>query len=245
MALLYFNQVFFLLPSSCTNQCVSSRVNRFSEMANSLVQCNNRDLTQRWTIRSIGSYVKVESFRNRGKCIGIDYEKGDSRKMLREACENGILMMKDCDTEYGTEWYFTGGQLVSSVCWSSGVSTYMTAKFEGRKKEECEPALSVWGGEGDVLLRADTFMFTSSLPLSPFQRYDDDPIDDFVPPIDDELPWIDDYLLPTISPTLAPTLAPTLSPTFSPTDDRNPNLEPTLSPTLVSLIPFSVTLAPL
>ncbi len=204
-------------------------------MANSMVPCNNRDLTQRWSIQTIGSYIKIESFRNRGKCIAIDFETGDSRMMVREACESGILMMKDCDTEYGSEWYFTGGQLISSVCWGFGVSTYMTAKFEGRKKNECEPALSVWGGEGDVLLRADTFMFTNNLPRSPFQIYDDDrfpPIDVF-PPIDDDLPWIDDFLLPTLSPTLAPTLAPTLSPTFSPSDDRNPNLEPTLSPTLV------------
>ncbi len=133
---------------------------------NSLVRCIRRNEEQWWSVQADGAYVQLESYQYTGRCISIDYELGDSRKMLRQACEEGILRLKDCDSEYGTQWYFTGGQLISSMCWNEGISTYMTIFINDRNR--CDSELSVWGNPQDALLRADTFMFVDDLPESPF-----------------------------------------------------------------------------
>ena len=147
--------------------------------------CNKSDYAQCWAVLSDGSYVMVESYEHMGKCIAVDYEEGDSREILADSCSNGILMLKDCDSKYGTEWYFTGGQLISSVCWAAGVSTLMTVFVDGNNGQ-CDSRVSVWGDAEDAILRADTFMFVTRLPEAPFQV-------DLVTPS------------PITSPTLSPT----------------------------------------
>mmetsp|Transcript_21433 Transcript_21433/g.44006 ORF Transcript_21433/g.44006 Transcript_21433/m.44006 type:complete len:280 (+) Transcript_21433:41-880(+) len=189
-------ELFYILPSGCPNQCVSSRVNRDGVLDNSLLRCNRLNEEQWWSVQADGAYVQVESYQYMGRCISIDYELGDSKKMLKQACEEGILRLKDCDSEYGTQWYFTGGQLISSMCWNEGISTYMTIFINDRNR--CDSELSVWGNPQDALLRADTFMFVDELPESPF-LVGGSPGDREVKLDDDD----DDEMEPTISPTLA------------------------------------------
>ena len=74
--------------------------------------------------------VRIESCYHHDMCIAVDYERGDGESMLAQTCYNGELVLRACDAEYGTEWYFMGGQLVNSLCWGAGLSSVMTVFFE-------------------------------------------------------------------------------------------------------------------
>ena len=141
-------------------------------MIDSLVQCDVRADEQLWMVRSDGSYIMIESYDDPGMCIAVDYESGDDKAMAAATCFNGELMLKPCrDTKYGTEWYFTGGQLVNTFCWGVGLSSYMTIfvdEKEGKLIKECKKDVAVWGAVDEAILKADTFMFVNHLPETPF-----------------------------------------------------------------------------
>jgi hypothetical protein len=161
-------QVFHLLPSACPNQCISSHINEDDEMVDTVEVCQRDEPAQMWMVRSDGSYVMIESYDNPGMCISVDYEVGDNDEMVAETCQNGILMLRDCHSVYGTEWYFTGGQLINSFCWAAGLSSMMTVDIEERVPYKCEMDLTVYGGIDEAVLKRDTFMFVNRLPRAPF-----------------------------------------------------------------------------
>lgn len=133
--------------------------------------CKEDEETQMWLVRSDGSYIQIESYDEPDMCIAVDYEHGDDEEMLAKTCYNGELFLKDCSSDYGTEWYFTGGQLVNTMCWGAGLSSMMTVFLEEKNNvdvQECTKDLAVWGANDEAVLKADTFMFVNRLPESPF-----------------------------------------------------------------------------
>lgn len=148
-------------------------------MTDSVEDCNELDTTQMWLVRSDSSYVMIESYDCPGMCIAVDYEMGDDDKMIEETCFNGELMLKDCNSDYGTEWYFTGGQLINSFCWGMGTSSVMTIFMNNGV---CESSVAVFGLNEEAIMKADTFMFVNRLPSSPHftQSVEDDCDDDEV-----------------------------------------------------------------
>jgi hypothetical protein len=172
-------EAFYILPSSCPGQCISSDVNGDYEFENVVKTCKD-DSSQKWNVLSDGSYIMVESYDNPHWCIAIDYKDGDDDKTFEESCSGDyFLHLKECGS-YGTAWYFTGGQLISTMCWAGGLSSFM-AVFVDRKDEECGEGLTVAGETiVDAIMRADTFMFVSHLPKSPLKvdDKDDDKMDD-------------------------------------------------------------------
>lgn len=165
------------------------------EMKDSIKMCKDHEESQMWVIRSDGSYIMIESYEHPGMCIAVDYEHGDDEKIAAATCYNGELMLKDChDTEYGTEWYFTGGQLVNTFCWGTGLSSMMTVFIDDTGKngnkliKQCEKDLAVWGAIDEAVLKADTFMFVNRLPEAPFFIRDvDDVLDGKVPKPDSKI----------------------------------------------------------
>ena len=138
-----------------------------------------------WLVRSDGSYITIESYYEHGMCIGVDYKHGDSEAELAKKCYNGELVLTDCHSDYGTEWYFTGGQLVNSLCWGAGFSSTMTVFLEDDKNKvvkECKKDVAIWGANDEAVLKADTFMFVNRLPKAPFR------IDDVDKALDEEEP---------------------------------------------------------
>lgn len=163
-------ELFYLLPTACPNECISSHVTSDHEMIDSIKKCKEDEETQMWLVKSDGSYIMIESYDEPGMCIAVDYEHGDDNEMLAKTCYNGELFLKDCDSEYGTEWYFTGGQLVNSLCWGTGLSSFMTVFLDDDEKmntQECLKDVAVWGGNDEAVLKADTFMFVNRLPMAP------------------------------------------------------------------------------
>jgi hypothetical protein len=137
-------------------------------MDGSVEVCQGDEPTQMWLVRSDGSYVMIESYDNPGMCISVDYEAGDDVGMVAQTCEDGMLMLRDCHSVYGTEWYFTGGQLVNSFCWAAGLSSMMTIDIENPDTYKCKKDVAVFGRIDEAVLKADTFMFVNRLPRSPF-----------------------------------------------------------------------------
>ena len=132
-------------------------------MSDSVYECDELDAAQMWLVRSDSSYIQIESYDCPDMCIAVDYERGDNVQMVEETCYNGVLTLKDCNSEFGTEWYFTGGQLVNSFCWGMGVSSIMTIPMNGGV---CTPHVAVTGLDEDSLMKSDTFMFVNRLPNS-------------------------------------------------------------------------------
>ncbi len=161
-------QVFFLLPAACPNKCISSHVSTYDEMIDNIKVCQVDEPSQMWRVISDGSYIMIESYNNPGMCISVDYEANDDEAMVAETCLDGVLMLKDCNSVYGVEWYFTGGQLINSFCWAAGLSSMMTVNLEGKDSYTCQKDVAVYGAIEEPLLKADTFMFVNRLPEAPF-----------------------------------------------------------------------------
>ncbi len=68
-----------------------------------------------WLVQSDSSYIQIKSYYNHGMCISVDYKRGNREVILAKTCYNSKLVLKDYHTEYITEWYFTGGQLINSL----------------------------------------------------------------------------------------------------------------------------------
>jgi hypothetical protein len=185
-------QLFRMLPVACPGYCVSSYTNRNFEMVNALSRCSGAtDRSQWWKVHSDGSYVMLQSF-DTGLCVSVDFEYGDRPFMLARACGKGIVTLRDCGVDSGTQWYFTGGQLVNSLCWAAGVASTLTVYPDPDKEGMCDGAVSVYGTSNDAILRADTFMFVNRLPVAPFEVRPESLLDD-------------DALEPTLAPSLSPT----------------------------------------
>lgn len=185
-------QMFRMLPLACPGHCVSSYTNQNFEMTNSLARCSGPlDEAQWWKVHSDGSYVLLESY-NTGLCVSVDFEYGDTPDILRKACSNGIVTLRVCGEDHGTQWYFTGGQLINSLCWGAGISSALTVFPDPDKKGKCDGAISVYGSTDGPILRSDTFMFVNRVPEAPFD--------------------VDDMIVPTLSPTFSPTDEPKKKP---------------------------------
>lgn len=185
--------MFRMLPAACPGYCVSSYTNKNFEMTNSLTRCSGPlDDSQWWKVHSDGSYVMLESY-DTGLCVSVDFEYGDTPNMLSKACNNGIVTLRECGADHGTQWYFTGGQLINSLCWGTGISSALTVYPDPDKDGKCDGAISVYGTVNDAILRSDTFMFVNRIPEAPFEVEVDD-------------------LLPTLAPTLSPEEKPKKQP---------------------------------
>ena len=125
-----------------------------------------------WRVISDGSYIMIESYNNPGMCISVDYEPFDDETMVANTCNDGVLMLRDCNSVYGAEWYFTGGQLINSFCWAAGLSSMMTVNIEDADSYTCEKDVAVYGRIDEAVLKADTFMFVNRLPAAPLFIYD-------------------------------------------------------------------------
>ncbi len=160
-------EAFYILPTSCPGKCISSDVDEEYAFKDVLETCKH-DESQKWNVLSDGSYVMVESYDHPHWCISVNYQDGDKDKMFEDTCMGEYyLALKECGS-YGTQWYFTGGQLISSMCWAGGLSSYMAVYLDDDK--QCEDNLSVYGkSPNDAVMRADTFMFVSHLPESPIE----------------------------------------------------------------------------
>ena len=124
---------FFLVPYICPRKCVEY-VPDDTTSSILLQDCNVHDDHQKWYVNYHEQFMKFESSSEKGSCIGIG--DGDSG---RDVCGNPDyddmdfdyndtppppLKLVDCDNER-TDWYFTGGQFISSYCWIRGYSAAM------------------------------------------------------------------------------------------------------------------------
>ena len=193
------SESYHIAPFSCPGRCIDAEGADYNsgELSNAVQSCNvdgSHGYTQQWLVHQDTTFVKVESYAYEGQCIGVFYEPGDSAEDIEGACgfgEDAELALRPCDST-STNWYFTGGQLLSAFCWLNGFSSTMAIGVDKRK---CSGDLVLYGGNsfGD-LSREDTFLFVESDVMALMEI---------------------ETRRPTQSPTLYPTLNPTLSPVTS------------------------------
>ena len=163
---------FFILPASCPGKCITSDVDDEYQFAEAVKKCKHDD-SHMWSVLSDGSYLMVESYDRPHWCIAVDYKDGDDEDTVEEACKGEyFLALKECGS-YGTQWYFTGGNLINSMCWAAGLSSFMGVYLDDDDKQ-CEGYVSVYADPEEPILRADTFMFVNHLPESPVELGVDD-----------------------------------------------------------------------
>mmetsp|Transcript_12832 Transcript_12832/g.18406 ORF Transcript_12832/g.18406 Transcript_12832/m.18406 type:complete len:224 (+) Transcript_12832:221-892(+) len=104
----------YLLPFSCPKKCVEGAYEPGStELKDAIQECDLSEEKQEWKIHQNDQIMKFEGYpkNEEGWCIGVD-----------SACVATELSLVPCE-EPQSEWYFTGGQLVSVYCWSRGIES--------------------------------------------------------------------------------------------------------------------------
>ncbi len=105
----------YLLPFGCPRLCVDGAYAPNSDELNGAIQgCDLSEETQEWKIHYDNEIMKFEGYpeHEEGYCIGVDSACG----------EKSTLSLVECE-EPESEWYFTGGQLVSAYCWSRALGS--------------------------------------------------------------------------------------------------------------------------
>jgi hypothetical protein len=116
----------FLVPFICPRKCVDGIYTPGNiKLENAVQNCNVNNDKQQWNIYYNDQFMKLENhaFYEKGWCIGVD--KSDTCSTSKST-----LSFVHCD-DPGSDWYFTGGQLLSGYCWIRGVSVAMSANCTG------------------------------------------------------------------------------------------------------------------
>jgi len=96
----------YLLPFGCPGKCVQEEYKPGEfELEEAILECDLSNAKQEWMIHYYDEIMKFEGY-EMGYCIGVD-----------NACDDSKLSLVHCD-EPESEWYFTGGKLISGFCWS-------------------------------------------------------------------------------------------------------------------------------
>jgi len=122
----YYNDVMFLVPFECPRKCVDGVYQPNSSTLGSAVQdCNVMEDTQQWNIHYNDQFMKFEGHASFEKhwCIGVD-------SLATCKTSKAPLSFVPCD-DPRSDWYFTGGRLISGYCWVNNVSSVMSADCEG------------------------------------------------------------------------------------------------------------------
>jgi hypothetical protein len=149
---------YFLSPFSCPKSCVNISggedytLNDAHSRGENIQTCNAKNEHQMWLLHETHNLFKIESVANLGDCLGPPMVDGDI------SCSGGKVGFVPCDHP-ASNWFFNGGQFLSSYCWSQhGSSSVMTAN------EGCsELYLSGTTGTGsEPILRSQTMMLTEN-----------------------------------------------------------------------------------
>jgi len=170
----------FSCPKSCISAQDYALSNHLLDDAVS--ECDAGDDYQKWKVHQSGGFLKFESAAqyDEGMCLAVvhpDPTHESNRRLfimiggvravtstwiwplsselseddVDEMC-NGHLGLADCDHP-GSYWYNTGGQYLSALCWSEGVSAAMTT--------DCTD-LGVADSSTSDLTTSETFMLLES-----------------------------------------------------------------------------------
>ncbi|KAK1745523.1 hypothetical protein QTG54_003447 [Skeletonema marinoi] len=130
----------FLVPFSCPRKCIDGAVQpNDTELDNAIKDCDEKNDSQKWNIHYKNEFMKIEATKD--WCIGVEEVKTCQGK-------KAPLSLVSC-SDPRSDWYFTGGQLVSALCWSRGKSRLMYVD------DDCEGSLKLY----DKPDRGTLFMF--------------------------------------------------------------------------------------
>jgi hypothetical protein len=191
----------FVASASCAGDCISAIYGRTNEIqpisaiygrTNEIQPCDANSLHQQWDLLQQGTFTMVKSVGASADstddwCVGLVPQRdGD---MCSDGANVGLVPCGDP----ASHWYPTGGQILSALCWSHGVTSLLTAE-----------------GCLELSLRTTTARFWHPVPITraeTFMAVDKEFIESIPPPA------------PTYAPTTpAPTPTETYTLTAFPTE---------------------------
>mmetsp|Transcript_18434 Transcript_18434/g.26179 ORF Transcript_18434/g.26179 Transcript_18434/m.26179 type:complete len:242 (+) Transcript_18434:108-833(+) len=108
---------YFVAPFSCPQSCITGENYELSTgtLEDAVTLCDASDEYQMWKVHVDGTFLKFESAAHYddGMCLAV-----------KETCSS--VGLANCD-DPETQWYNTGGQLLSALCWSQGTSVALSA----------------------------------------------------------------------------------------------------------------------
>ena len=124
--------------------------------------------------------------------------------VVDDMCQHGSVGLLSCNNP-ASQWLFSGGNLISAVCFKNGISSFMAVN------EECSE-LSVVAADGgnDALLRSQTFMLTEQdfietiIPASTDEGKPGDSDQSFGGPIPTQFGGMPGYVGATVGVTIVP-----------------------------------------
>ncbi len=154
---------FMVAPFSCGGHCIDAAgANNMGELTHAVVPCNGKT-TQFWLPKEELSNFKIESYQYPGLCIAVNYLDGDDANTIAKACQNELfLTLQNCNST-AAEWYFNGGQLISTHCWMRGYSSTLSVSVD-LSGTQCESYLIANGlSKTSGVLREEIFVFADPL----------------------------------------------------------------------------------
>mmetsp|Transcript_803 Transcript_803/g.1707 ORF Transcript_803/g.1707 Transcript_803/m.1707 type:complete len:283 (-) Transcript_803:155-1003(-) len=150
---------FIVAPFSCGGHCIDAAgANNMGELTNAVVPCNG-ETTQFWLPTEELSTFKIESYEYPGLCIAVNYLEGDDANTIARACQNELFLSLDNCNSTAAEWYFNGGQLISTHCWMRGYSSTLSVAVDSLGTQ-CESYLIANGQFAtSALVKEEIFVF--------------------------------------------------------------------------------------
>ena len=166
---------FFVASASCAGDCISGNYSPDSHfLMNAIEPCDANSLRQQWDFLQRGTFTMMKSVSASADsthdwCVGV-VPQGDGHWDGAEAmCNSGAkLGLVHCG-DAASLWYPTADQLVSSLCWSLGFTSLLTA--EGCNELSLSMTTATDGATASIT-RDETFMvvdkeFIESFPPAP------------------------------------------------------------------------------
>lgn len=125
------SQGIFIAPSFCSTKCLSGKYHPDSHLlVDAIQECDAGDSYQKWIGHQTGMLYKFESdaAAARGYCLGV-VPQGEDDSVASMCTSGAMLGLVSCKHE-ASNFYFTGSQLIPTICWIGGHPSLMAVNSD-------------------------------------------------------------------------------------------------------------------
>jgi poly(3-hydroxybutyrate) depolymerase len=127
----------FVTSASCPQECLSANYAPDSHLlTDAIEQCDAESYHQQWEFLKVGTFNMLKNVgasdddESTDWCLGVVPQEADTSEGLGDVgpeamCNGGKLGLVSCG-DPASQWYATGGQLISSHCYALGFSSILS-----------------------------------------------------------------------------------------------------------------------